>query len=151
MLERFHLTLLQSEIGFINSQWDIERDTVSGYVSLGYQNDGMTYFATVSAVEPTKNNLSDSVGEISPNAPAAIAAAIQSFRPIIREALEQNVTKQHTFSLGVKWMLSASLVAKLQLDHSVISDDDYALWRVYNEPEADHTVNVASLSLNWVF
>lgn len=143
--------LLQSEIGFINSQWDIERNTVSGYVSLGYQNDGMTYFATVSAVEPTKNNLSDSVGEISPNAPAAIAAAIQSFRPIIREALEQNVTKQHTFSLGVKWMLSASLVAKLQLDHSVIADDDYALWRVYNEPEADHTVNVASLSLNWVF
>jgi hypothetical protein len=143
--------LLQTEIGFINSQWDIDRDTISGYISLGYQNNGMTYFATISAVEPTENNLSDSVGEISPEAPAAVAALIQSFSPLIRDALEQNVAKQHTFSLGAKWILSASLVAKLQLDHSVISGDDYAFWRVFNEPSADPKVNVASLSLNWVF
>ena len=145
------LWLIQSEVGFINSEWDLERDTVSGYISVGYQLEDLTYFATLSAVKPTKNNLSDSVGEISAGAPVAVVAAIQSFSPLIRDALEQNVIKQHTLSFGAKWMLSPSLVAKFQLDYSAISENGHALWRVYNEPNARETVTVTSFNLNWVF
>ena len=145
------LWLVQSEIGFIDSQWDIERDTISGYISLGYQPDNITYFATLSAIEPTENNLSDSIGEISPDAPAVVAATLQSFRPLISEALNRNRIKQHTFSVGANWQLYPSLVAKLQIDCSVIADNGFALWQIYSEPSTSQTVNVSSLSLNWIF
>ena len=145
------LWLVQSEIGFIDSEWDLERDTVSGYISVGYQPENITYYATLSAVRPTKNNVSDDVGEISPNAPASVVAIIQSFQPLIRKALDQNIIKQHTFSVGAKWQLSPSLVAKLQVDYSIIANDSFALWREYNEPDSSQKVTVSSLNINWVF
>tara|TARA_R110001583_G_scaffold85606_1_gene224440 strand:+ start:707 stop:1978 length:1272 start_codon:yes stop_codon:yes gene_type:complete len=145
------LWLVQSEIGFIDSEWDIERDTLSGYVSLGYQPGNITYYATISAIHPTKDNFSDDVGEISSDASATIVAVIQSFSPIIKESLENNRIKQHTFSVGAKWQISPSLVAKLQVDYSVISDNGFALWRVYEEPESGQKVTVSSLNLNWIF
>ena len=78
-------------------------------------------------------------------------AVIQSFSPIIKESLENNRIKQHTFSVGAKWQISPSLVAKLQVDYSVISDNGFALWRVYEEPESGQKVTVSSLNLNWIF
>ncbi|WP_240919859.1 OprO/OprP family phosphate-selective porin [Paraglaciecola sp. 20A4] len=145
------LWLVQSEVGFIDSEWDLERDTVSGYISVGYQPENITYYATISAVRPTKNNVSDDVGEISPSAPEYAVAIIQSFQPLIRKALDQNLIKQHTFSVGAKWQLSPSLVAKLQVDYSIIANNNFSLWRLYNEPDSGQEVTVSSLNLNWIF
>lgn len=145
------LWLVQTELGFIKSDWELERDSVSGYLSIGYQPEGITYFVTVSAIEPTKDNVDDGVGEISPFAPAEVVATIQSFGPSITNLFNQNRTKQHTFSLGTKWQLSASLIAKFQMDYSVIADDGFGIWKVNVQPDSGESVTVTSLNLNWVF
>ena len=145
------LWLVQSEIGFTHSLWDIIQDNVSGYISVGYEPENITYFATLSAIEPTRGTLSDSVGEISPYAPDAVVALIQSFSPLIRAALDQSKIKQHTFSIGAKWHISPAVVAKFQVDRSVIADNGFALWQVNNNLDSGQTVNVTSLNVNWIF
>jgi hypothetical protein len=145
------LWVVQLEIGANHSLWDIIQDTVSGYVSLGYQAENITYFSILSAIEPTQGTLSDSIGEISPDAPADIVAILQSFEPLIREVFNQNRIKQHTLGIGAKWQVSPTIVAKFQVDHSVIADNGFALWQVNTKPESGQTVNVASLNVNWIF
>ncbi|WP_233267270.1 hypothetical protein [Paraglaciecola sp. L3A3] len=143
--------IVQLEIGASHSLWDIIQDNVSGYVSLGYQAEDITYFSILSAIEPTGGTLSDSIGEISPAAPAEIVAILKSFEPLLREQLNQSRIKQHTFGVGAKWQVSPTMIAKLQVDRSVVADNGFALWQVNTQPDSSQTVNVVSLNVNWIF
>ncbi|MEP0354271.1 hypothetical protein [Paraglaciecola sp.] len=145
--------LFYSEGGISKNDWLPFSSSNSGYATLGYIQEQITYFISLSAI---KN--SDKIPTYSPpifdaNTPPELAAYLYAISDTLTTILDSITARQTTISAGAKLDLTSSMNIKLQLDHTNISPKGYGLWNT-KTPEILTTrdkVNTLSLSFNVLF
>ena len=139
--------LISGELGYLNSEWNPVRDSLSAYLSLGRRWGDWTPYLLLAGIRPV-----DSAPLIT--APPAIAFNDPSLAALYEGAClicRDLWAKQHTLSLGLRWDMSHNLALKFQWDHSDVQFG--GLWWNHSEdiPLPPTRVDLFSASLNWMF
>ncbi|MBJ7540022.1 hypothetical protein [Marinomonas transparens] len=144
--------LIQTEIGTTTSDWMVAPSNISGYLSIGYRVNEVTYFGGMS-VAKNKKDTTDVVTPELAYLPEQQQAAIRQLINNTEYAINRSVVDQKSFNLGAKWYYSDKVVLKVQADHFIIQPRGGALWDIdtSTDIETEHNVNLVSLSVSVVF
>lgn len=138
---------ISGEVGYLDSNYSVLRDTLSGYLSVGRRFGSITPYAVLAAARPQEHRRS-----LEPPSDLALAYApeIQQLYDALDAFYARLGTDQTTLSLGARWDLRENLAVKAQWNHTTTKA--YDLWsndRIVSGSE--ESVDLFSLSLNWIF
>ena len=143
--------VLSSEIGYLETDWGLYRDTLSGYFSTAYRLGNYTPYIMLSGASPQEKirNISSPTYTGNPATDALLSTTYNSV-----QMLYSNFgIKQRSISMGLRWDLYRNIALKFQWDHISIEDGNVSYWRNDTgvNPLPDTTVDLLSTSINWVF
>lgn len=129
----------QTEIGHIQSDADMVTNGNLAYVAIGKRFESLTPFAILSAFETSSDTYTRNTDW---------GVALQD---IAINAINSTRIDQTTFSAGMRWDFDSKAALKLQWDRTEIDANGYGLWWTDADKSRDETVNVISLTLDFVF
>lgn len=133
--------VLQAEIGYMDSEWELLIPIKSAYLSIGKQIGSYTPYLLIAKAE--SDGAPFSVASPTPGSPADVNALYAG----LEETLKLFLVDQKTVSLGFRKDLGPNLALKAQWDHTWIENDGALLnWGLSEETEID----AFSVSLNWM-
>lgn len=135
--------VLQSELGYIHSDFSQFGSTLSGYLSAGYKVGGATFFA-MGAIAKNNGN-----SKLVPDAPPV--PQIMFLREQIQGFYDVTKIHQHSLSLGLRWDFRHNLALKTQWDHTWVKENGGGLFDQAVVITSDREVNIFSISLDFVF
>lgn len=138
--------VIQSELGYLRSEWAALRSIVSAYVSSGRRFDAVTPYIVLAIARP----VGDTVGV----PPPAVSGdptidTVYGGAQVYANSIQVD---QHTLSLGSRWDVRQNVAVKLQWDRTWIEDGGGALW--FSKPgtdSGDKTSDLFSLNVNFLF
>ncbi|MPY22853.1 hypothetical protein [Shewanella sp. YLB-07] len=143
--------VIQSELGYINSDWGITQSFYNGYLSVGYRVDEMTFYGVLAHID----NSEEPTRYVSPllpdHLPLELSGRIKTLYEGAVEALSASQIEQTTFSLGMRWDLYPNTCVKFQWDHTWVDSRGTALWTQAQEQIGDAEVDLLSLNFNFIF
>jgi hypothetical protein len=145
--------LFYTEIGHSKSDWVTFTPSITGYATLGYIQDDITYFMSISGIKNTKKLASYSGPILDASLPLEFIAYLSAIDEAIKDRLSTTPARQATISIGTKYDLTANINLKLQVDHTNISPIGYGLWQLTNATQSTvrRKINTFSLSFNVLF
>ncbi|WP_256717935.1 hypothetical protein [Shewanella sp. UCD-KL12] len=143
--------ILQSELGYTDSEWGLLQSFYNGYVSVGYRIDEVTLFGVVAHIENNEDPKTGKLPQLHSQLPPEIGLYIQGLHHLTLEALNSTRVKQTTYSIGARWDLYPNTAIKLQWDHSQVDQRGAGLWTKPEVIEQDQSVNLFSLNFSFVF
>lgn len=138
-----HPWLVQSEISFIDSDYNVFLPLLSAYLSVGQRIGPVTIYG---------------VGALARNTESRVK--VPSAPPVPPLILLQRQTQgfynltpidQHSLSLGMRWDIRYDLALKAQWDHTWIDEYGGGLWLQKTPLTDDRTMDTFSINLNFVF
>ncbi|WP_347986241.1 hypothetical protein [Methylomonas sp. AM2-LC] len=138
--------VVQSELGYLHSNWAGFRDLPSGYFSLGRHFANLTPYVLFS--------MARSAGSASHVVPPEIQGdAINQLYTNTQLFMRGSPVNQKTVSLGVRWDVLANMAVKVQWDYTQIASNADSLWINANNLSSvpATNVNLLSASINWAF
>jgi hypothetical protein len=137
----FNPWLLQSEISYIDSDFNVYNSLWSVYLSLGRQIGSVTLYGLGALAENPDGRVQVA------SAPPSLAELQQQIQALYDIAF----TKQHSLSLGLRWDIRYNLALKVQWDRTWVDEYGGLLW-LQKQPLADELIlDTLSLNLNFVF
>ncbi|MDP4491262.1 hypothetical protein MKA69_02305 [Vibrio sp. AH4] len=140
---------LQSEIYTIFGEKAVVPEGIGGYAMAGYTFGSVTPYVIYGKFNP-KNPPYQAQSDwgLSPVNGAQLAE-IQKW---LIGGINSTYIDQQTYSLGVRWDVSAQVALKAQYDFIQIADNGYGLWSIpLEENPQGRDVHLFSLSVNFVF
>ncbi|MBF0469628.1 MAG: hypothetical protein HQK61_12210 [Desulfamplus sp.] len=135
----------QAEIARSMVEGDFIPNGEMGYASVGYRLGDFTPYFTFSTINPGRNALHKPESDWSLIEQASLQSS--SIRMLNSTAMEQ-----HTYSSGLRWDFHNQASLKFQWDNTHIHPLGYGLWwRKGNILEQSNTVNLYSISMEFVF
>jgi hypothetical protein len=132
---------LQSEVSYIDSDYNVFGSLLSAYLSLGRQIGPVTIYGLVALAENPDGRVQVT------SAPPPLAEMQQQLQALY----DVTYVKQHSLSLGIRWDILYNLALKVQWDRTWIDEHGGLLW-LQKEPLTDSwTLDTFSLNLNFVF
>ncbi len=142
---------IQSELGYIDSEWGIFQSLYNGYLSVGYRVDEITYYGVLASID----NAEEPDEYVSPQLPDQLPQELKAGIAALYEggvaALSVSQFEQTTFSLGLRWDLYPDACIKLQWDHTWIDQGGMAMWTQAQQQVGDAEVDLLSLNINFIF
>ncbi|MBT1444242.1 hypothetical protein KJI95_06850 [Shewanella sp. JM162201] len=143
--------ILQSELGYTETDWRLLQPYMSGYISLGRRFDNLTLFAMVASVQNTEDAEEIATPPSLPFLPAEQQAQLLALHGAAQYSYHASSLDQTSYSLGARWDFYDNMALKFQWDHTQIGDYGSSLW-VRDFPMAhDDSVNVFSINLSFTF
>ncbi len=145
--------LIQAEAGKTKSDWMVVPSNNSGYVSVGYRVNEMTYFGGLSIAKNKKNTPERVTPESLAYLPEAVQYATTELIEVTEYAVKRTIVDQKNVNVGAKWYYSDKVVFKVQADHFIIEPTGGGLWDIAPELgiDVEHNVNLISFSASLVF
>lgn len=140
---------LQSEIYTILGEKAVVPEGVGGYAIAGYTLGNVTPYVIYGRFNP-KNAPYQAQSDwgLSPVNGAQLAQ-VQKW---LIGGINSTYIDQQTFSLGVRWDVTAQIALKAQYDYIQIADNGYGLWAIPLEADLQgRDVQLFSVSVNFVF
>ena len=133
----------QSEIGYIESDADMVTNGTLAYVAIGRRFESLTPYLMLSAFETSSDKYKEQtdwslIGQ-------------QALQDVAINAINSTRIEQTTFSAGLRWDFDTKAALKLQWDRTDIDANGYGLWWTDADRRRDKTVNVITLTLDFVF
>ncbi len=138
------LWIFQTELGYIDSDYEFFPDVVSAYFSLGFRHNNVTYYGVLSAAESTED-----AKQVNP--PLFPDPSLNSLYLGTQAVSDTSSIEQTTFSLGARWDLYPNMALKVQLDHTEVDAFGSYLWSVSQPLTEDKSINTLSVNVNLVF
>jgi hypothetical protein len=143
--------LLQSEAGYLDSNWPVLPDLLSGYVSVGYQIDEVTPYLILAAAKSRHATPAALTAPTSTGDPGVDAQLSEIYAGALQLSQGGKVD-QKSVSLGMRWDLYQNVALKFQWDFSKVAAHGGNLWWGPSTPVTDTTyVNLLSSSVNVAF
>lgn len=136
--------IIQSEASFIKSDFDLYRDLVSYYLSVGYRIGNAKIYAMTAQARNSEQRVHVQSPPI--NDPALIY-----LRDITQNVFDSTYIDQDTNSLGVRWDIQYNLALKFQWDHTNIAAVGAAFWDQKVIQSKPASANTYAINLNYVF
>ncbi len=141
----------QSEIYTILGEKAVVPEGVGGYAIAGYTLGNVTPYVIYGRfnlkIRPTKRSL---IWVIPVN-----GAQLAEVQKCLIVGINSSYIDQQTFSLGVRWAVTAQIALKAQYDYIQIADNGYGLWAIPLEADLQgqqgRDVQRFSVSVNFVF
>lgn len=131
---------VQSEISYVNSEYEFFLPTINTYVSTAYQIEPVTLYVLASMIKTTEDS-------------STIHSAPPQWIPLqesIQEIKDSNSSDQTTLSFGLRWDIRYDLALKLQWDHHWVEHVS-SVWFDKTGVEEERTLDTFSLNLNFIF
>lgn len=135
--------VLQSELGYINTDLEQFTSLASAYFSTGYKIGSTTLFA-VGAI--AKNTTSQQQLSSAPPIPD-----LQLLQQQVQISYDLNRIKQHTLSLGVRWDVRHNMALKTQWDHTWVDKYGGGLFYQKTPYPSKQELNTLSINLDFIF
>lgn len=138
--------VIQSELGYLSSEWAALRSVASAYVSCGRRIDNITPYIMLGLARPAGDSQQVSAPAISGN------PLIDALHDGAQNYANEFQIDQRTLSLGTRWDVRQDVAVKLQWDHSLIKESGPSLW--FSKPntgDGDKAVNLFSLGASFIF
>lgn len=143
--------LLQSELGYTETDWKLLQAYVSGYVSLGRRVEDFTFYGVVASVQNTEDADVLPQPQILPLLPAQQQAQLMGLYQAAQYTYELSRLDQTSYTLGVRWDFYEDMALKLQWDHTIVGEKGSSLW-VRDLPMGhDDSVDLFSINLSFTF
>ncbi|ACA88377.1 hypothetical protein [Shewanella woodyi] len=146
--------VVQSEFSLTESDWGIVPPYYTGYLSVGYRFDNLTFYSVASYL----NNVDDPISFKSPQVPTQllppeVVGQINGLYQGSQFAVNAVRGEQRTYSLGVRWDLYPNTSLKFQWDHTKVDMAGNVLWTKPNSmPQLqDENINLFSLNFSFIF
>jgi hypothetical protein len=131
----------QSEISYIDSEYNVVGSILSAYLSLGRRTGAVTLYG-VGALAKSP----DARVQV-PLSPPPLAELQQQ----VQTTYNLSFVKQHSLSLGMRWDIRYDLALKVQWDHTWIDEYGGALLLQKQPFTNDASLDTFSINLNFVF
>ena len=144
---------LQSEIAKANSRWLLIPSNTTGYLSLAYRLDNVSYYGGVSYVKNKDELPLITLPELPDYLPPETQQGLVQLAYGVETVIQRTTPHQYSFNLGMKWYASDDVVFKAQLDHFILQKEGGGLWDIdaKQQIESQHHINLFSLSASTVF
>ena len=148
-----NIWLLQSEIGVSKNNWLPLSSSITAYTTLGYIQDNITYFVSLSGIKNRNKLISYDRPILDPSLPLELRTYIHSMSDGLNSILNARAARQVTISLGVRYDFAQNMALKFQVNHSNVSPKGNALWTITNADlqTIRHKVNTFALNLSVLF
>ena len=143
--------VIQSELGYIDSDWGILQPFYNGYLSVGYRVDEMTFYGVLAYIDNSEEPARYALPQFPEDLPIETSGQINALYEGSVEAMSANQVEQTTFSLGLRWDLYPNTCIKFQWDHSWVGHSATALWSQTEERFEDAEVDLLSLNFSFIF
>lgn len=140
---------VQSELYAIRGNKAVVPEGIGGYLLAGYSFDSFTPYAMYGKFVP-KNEAYQAQSDwgLAP----VNGTQLAQFQKVLIGGINSTHIDQSTFSLGLRWDITAQMALKAQYDYVEIGDYGYGLWAVPMESISQgRDVHVLSFSVNFVF
>jgi len=137
-----HPWVVQSEISFIDSDYDVFLPLLSTYISVGHRFGPVTLFGVAALAKNTEDRI------LVPDAPQPPFTPIQQGAQYLYDL---SYTDQRTLSLGLRWDIRHDLALKAQWDHHWVKPYGGALWIQNQVVTHERELDTFSINLNFVF
>ncbi|MCL1035816.1 hypothetical protein L2750_01410 [Shewanella submarina] len=143
--------LIQSELGYTDTNWQPLQPYISGYISVGRRVEDFTFYGVYAGVRHTEKIPEVEPPLILPFLPPEQQMQLSALHQGAELAYRSSRQQQHTISVGIRWDFAEDFALKLQWDHVNIGHQGSGLW-VRKEPEAqDERVQLFSINLSFIF
>ena len=143
--------VIQSEIGYIDSDWGILQSFYNGYLSVGYRVDEMTFYSVLAYIDNSEEPASYASPQLPDQLPEELSAGINILYEGAVEALSASQADQATFSLGLRWDLYPNTCVKFQWDHTWVDQSATGMWTQTQDLFGDAEVDLLSLNFSFIF
>jgi hypothetical protein len=133
--------IIQSEIGYISSDYKLFGSVWSAYLSVGYGIGPVTIYGLGGIVQNT-----DQRRQVDSAPPFLI-----ELQQMVQNAYDQAYADQHSLSLGMRWDIQHNLALKAQWDRTWIDAYGGGLWLQRRSLTESRTMNTFSINLNFLF
>lgn len=131
---------VQSEISFVDSEYDFFLPTINTYLSVARLIGPTTLYCLAGLAKSTEG---PGTIDTAPSQWTALQSEIQAIK-------ESRKLDQKSLSLGIRWDIRYDLALKVQWDHHWVKYGS-SLWYQQTETEEDRTLDTLSFNLNFVF
>ena len=143
--------VIQSELGYINSDWGIIQSFYNGYLSVGYRVDEMTFYGVLAHIDNSEEPNRFVSPQLPAHSPLELSGGINALYQGSVEALSASQIEQTTVSVGVRWDLYPNTCVKFQWDHTWVDSRGTALWTQSQDLVGDAEVDLLSLNFSFIF
>ncbi|QFU21311.1 hypothetical protein FM038_003550 [Shewanella eurypsychrophilus] len=143
--------IIQSELGYIDSDWGMLQSFYNGYLSVGYRVDEMTFYSVLAYIDNSEEPAHYVSPQLPKGLPIEVAGQINALYEGAVEAFSAGQVEQTTFSLGLRWDLYPNTCVKFQWDHSWVDPSATAMWTQTLELFEDAEVDLLSLNFSFIF
>ena len=144
---------VQSEVATADSDWLLLPPNVTGYLSVTYRLNEISYFGGISFVENTEQVPLIALPDLPDYLPPEAKQGLMQLADGVETVLQRTTAHQHSINVGAKWYVSEKVVLKAQLDHFIVQAEGGGLWDINTKQqiESKHSINRFSLSASIVF
>ncbi|MGI2258879.1 hypothetical protein [Shewanella sp. GXUN23E] len=143
--------LVQSELGYTDTNWDMLMPYVSGYLSVGRRIEDFTFYAVYAGVHQTQDVPHVPPPQISPFLPEQAQLELQQLYQGVNYTFMASRLEQRSWSLGLRWDFAQDVALKVQWDNVSIMQPGSSLWVRDNALSHDDQVQLFSINLSFTF
>ncbi|BAJ03651.1 hypothetical protein [Shewanella violacea] len=143
--------VIQSELGYVDSDWGIIQSFYNGYLSVGYRVDEMTFYGVLANIDNSGEPTSYASPQLPAHFPLQLTAQINALYEGALEAFTSSKIEQTSLSLGMRWDLYPNTCIKFQWDHIWIDQRSAAMWTQVQEQVGDTEVDLLSVNFSFIF
>ncbi|MCG8313562.1 MAG: hypothetical protein MI976_10125 [Pseudomonadales bacterium] len=137
--------LALGELSKVSSSSDAIIQGNAYYLTFGYRWSHYTPYIGASRFKPEKEHFSPQTDW------SSLGDEAQSLQNIGYRLLNATRADQNTKMLGIRWDFREGFALKAQWDHIEIEPYGYILWDIFGARDKPRTVDLYSVSLDWVF
>ncbi|MBF0263923.1 MAG: hypothetical protein HQL46_01530 [Gammaproteobacteria bacterium] len=143
--------LSQGELGYLKTSSSIVTNgtTLTGYINFGKRIGNWTPYVAYSSINPleSRKQAKTDWNALTGNQ----AGDLNSVRDQTLGILTSTRLDQRTLSLGVRWDIHSQVATKFQWDHTKIRSDGYGLWWGTTDESKATSVDVLTLTMEFIF
>lgn len=139
--------LLQAEINYYQSDYDLLKDYSGKYLSLGYRVGDLTFYTINSRGSPEE--AATQVAELPP--PLAQVPQFIQLQQAVQTLYDSTLLDQETWAIGARWNLSYNAAMKIQWDKTRVQPEGTVLWKVKEPISKERDIDIFSLTFDFVF
>lgn len=143
--------LMQSEIGYTDTNWELLQPYISGYISVGHRVQDFTLYGVFATVRHTEEVPQLEPPLALPFLPPQQQAQLQELYQAATYTFMSTRLEQQTTTLGVRWDFAEDLALKVQWDNIDIEPPGSALWIRRSPLMQDDRVQLFSINLSFTF
>lgn len=140
---------VQAEVGYIDSQVDVNPTLINSYVSVGRQFGAVTVYGMLADTD----NQNERIEVNPPFIPFLLveSAQLALLGDALQTAFDSASVDQSSISLGMRWDVRYDTAFKLQWDRSWVKQYGAVLWELKDVPKDDQILDTFTINLNVIF